>query len=346
MGALLLNSSENGKRGSPAPVSMSGRKNFDAQLAALDELRQRSAEECIAPLRAALRQKNNYLVAKAAELVGEKLIADLMPELLEAFGRFFDDPVKTDPQCWAKNALGRALARLEYQEPEPFLRGMRHVQLEPVWGGRSDTAGTLRGTCGLALVQCRTLPEAELLRYLIELLADKDDKVRGDAVRAMEQVGSTSAALLLRLRAQIGSSDPDDAPMLGGCYAGVLRLEGASALAWVATFLRAADDAAGEAALAMASTHSEEAFRLLKSCWEKGHDPWFSSILLSAIALTRQEPATQFLLDQVAGETRAAEPAIEALLRSRPGEDVVAKLRSLVEGSPRLEKVFRESSEG
>src|SRR6266568_5965124 len=101
-------------------------------------------------------------------------MSDLTCELLQAFGRFFENPVKTDPQCWAKNALSRALAALEYQESEIFLRGIRHIQMEPVWGGRSDTAGTLRATCALALVQCRSLSENDLLSYLLELLADTD----------------------------------------------------------------------------------------------------------------------------------------------------------------------------
>src|SRR5271156_2720426 len=112
---------------------MPGKKNFDTQLAALEELRQQPVESWVAPLRAALKQQNNYIVAKAADLVAQGQIAELEPELLAAFDRFFEDAEKRDPQCWAKNSLSRALAALELQEPEPFLRGMRHVQLEAVW---------------------------------------------------------------------------------------------------------------------------------------------------------------------------------------------------------------------
>src|SRR5271170_1232128 len=235
---------------------MPGKKNFDAQIAALEELRQQPVETWITPLRAALKQQNNYIVAKGADLVTQQQIAELMPELLTAFDGFFEDAEKRDPQCWAKNSLSRALAALELQEPEPFLRGIKHVQLEAVWGGRTDTAGTLRGTCALALVQCRAVPEADLLRHLLDVLVDKDKSARGDAVRAVEQVGSSAASLLLRLRAHMGDEEPE---ILGGCYAGVLQIEGASALPWVSRFLAEEDDAAGEAALAMAATHSVEA---------------------------------------------------------------------------------------
>src|SRR6266700_1671321 len=125
---------------------MTGKRAFEDQIAALDALRGVASEERIEPLRQALRHRNNFVVGKAAALVREFSIAPLIPDLLVAFDRFFENPEKSDPQCWAKNALSRALAGLEYQEPDCFLRGMHHIQMEPVWGGRSDTAGTLRST--------------------------------------------------------------------------------------------------------------------------------------------------------------------------------------------------------
>lgn len=321
---------------------MPGKKNFEAQLAALDELREQPVEACIAPLKAALNQQNNYVVAKAADLVTQRQVAELLQDLLAAFERFFEDAEKRDPQCWAKNSLSRALAALELQDPAPFLRGMKHVQLETVWGGRSDTAGTLRGICALALVQCRTVSEADLLRYLLDLLVDKDKSARADAVRAVEQVGSPTASLLLRLRAQIGGDEEPE--ILGACYAGVLRIEGVSALSWVSRFLAEEDDAAGEAALAMAVTHSVDAFEMLKKRWQEARDPWFRSVLLSAMALTRQGAATEFLLGLVKSESMGADLVVEALLRSLPSEEVLLRLKALVAGNARLERVFAENA--
>ncbi len=220
---------------------MAGKRGFEEQIAALDALRQLPEGSRTEPLRKALAGKNNFLVAKAADLVREFGLASLLPELLAAFDRFFENPVKSDPQCWAKNAISRTLAALEHQDADVFLRGMRHIQNEPVWGGQSDTAGTLRATCAFALVQCRILTEADLLAHLADLFADKDKAVRAEAARAVEQVGSASAALLLRLRAVLGA---DEAEVLGACYGGVLRIEGARAIAWVGRFLAAGDDSA------------------------------------------------------------------------------------------------------
>src|SRR5258708_480501 len=204
---------------------MPGKRKFEEQLAELDKLRHQPPEVSVEALRKALAHRNNFVVAKAADLVRTLELPQLIPELLLAFDRFFSDAIKNDPQCWAKNALSRALAAFEHQDAAIFLRGMRHIQLEPVWGGSSDTAGTLRATCALALVQCRSLSEPDLLAHLVELLADKDKSVRVEAVRAIEQVASTSAALLLRLKATLGSDEPE---VLAACYSGILRTEGAA----------------------------------------------------------------------------------------------------------------------
>ncbi len=314
---------------------MPAKRSFEDQLAALDALRQHPPAAAVAPLRKALAHRNNYVVAKAADLVRELALAELIPELLAAFDRFFTDPVKIDPQCWAKNALSRALAAFEHQDAAVFLRGMRHIQLEPVWGGRSDTAGTLRSTCALALVQCRSLPETDLLQHLLELFSDKDKSVRVEAARAVEQTGSPAAALLLRLRAVLGADEPE---VLGACYGGILRIEGKSAIPWIARFLAAGDDSAAEAALAIASDRSLESFRALHQRFvdDPPPDPWFRSVLLSATALTRQPEAIEFLLDLVRQDTLHSEPAIEAILRSGPSAELIRQLERAVSGNPRL----------
>ena len=316
---------------------MTAKRKFEEQIAALDELRRQPEEARVDGVRKALTQRNNFIAAKAADLVREFSMAQLLPDLEIAFDRFFDDPVKSDPQCWAKNAISRALAALEYQEAEVFLRGMRHIQMEPVWGGQSDTAGTLRATCALALVPCRSLSEADLLTHLLELLGDKDKAVRAEAARAIEQVGSTSAAMLLRLRAVLGADEPE---VLGACYGGILRIEGVSAIPWIRRFLATADDPAAEAALALAGTHAPQAFEALREEMAKANDPWWRAVLLSAISLTRQDSGVDFLMELVRTESLDAERALEALLRSMPSDENVQRLEKLVAGNPRLLRAF------
>lgn len=319
---------------------MAGKKAFEAQLAALDSLRQQPQNARLEPLRKALGNCNNFIVAKAADLARDFDLTDLTDDLLKALDRFFENPEKTDPQCWAKNAIARTLAAFEIQDADVFLRGMRHIQMEPVWGGRSDTAGTLRATCAFALVQCRNLTEADLLAHLIGLFADGEKAVRAEVARAVEQIGSPSASLLLRLRANLGK---DEEEVLGACYAGVLRIEGPRAIAWAEHFLDTADDCAAEAALAIAATHSPEAFSALRSRLEHASDPWFRSVLLSAIALTRQDAAMEFLFELVRRESLDAERAIEALVRTMPSQEAMQRLEKLVAGDPRLARSLAAS---
>jgi HEAT repeat protein len=312
---------------------MPGKRGLEEHLTTLDALRQQPPESTVEPLRKALGHRNNFVVAKAADLIRGLELTQLLPEVLTGFDRFFENPVKTDPQCWAKNALSRALATFEHQDANVFLRGMRHIQLEPGWGGSSDSAGVLRGTCALALVQCRSLTESTLLTHLLALFADKEKSVRIEAARAMEQVGSPAASLLLKLRAVLGTDEPE---VLGACYGGILQIDGPSSIEWVSRFLAAGDDAAAQAALAIAGAHSARAFSALRERFEAAIDPWFLSVLLSAIALTRQDEAMEFLLDLVSKESLQAEPAIEAILRSAPSAEAVARLEKVVANNPRL----------
>ena len=319
---------------------MPGKRAFEEQIAALDSVRDAAEKPRLEALRKALGNRNNFIVAKAADLARELNLTELTKHLLAAFDRFFENAEKTDPQCWAKNALSRTLAAFEHQDAQVFLRGMRHVQLEAVWGGRSDTAGTLRSTCALALVQCRSVSETDLLAHLTDLFADKDKAVRVEAARAIEQVGSPAASLLLRLRATLAADEPE---VLGACYSGILRIEGLSAIPWVSRFLVSPDDAAAEAALAIAGTHSPEAVDVLRQSLKQAEDPWWRSVLLSAIALTRQDAAMQFLLDLVQSESLDTEATIEAIVRAMPSEETVKRLENLVSTNPRLARVLAAS---
>ena len=76
----------------------------------------------------------------------------------------------------------------------------------------------------------------------------------------------------------------------------------------------------------------------MRETFLKAHDPWWRSALLSAIALTRQDAALEFLLELVRKESLEAEAAIEAVLRSMPSKEVTERLEKLVEGNPRLKR--------
>ncbi len=141
-------------------------------------------------------------MAKAAQICGELNAVALLPDLKHAFEQMF---ATKDQQCWAKNALAKTLKDLGLQESAVFLRGISHVQMEPVWGGSEDTAATLRSTCAIALTQCNDIPRDEILRYLVDSLTDTIAERRMDAARSLEQMSGREVLLLLRLKAHVGT---------------------------------------------------------------------------------------------------------------------------------------------
>lgn len=319
-------------------------RGFDQQMEALDALKGQPIDAAATALiRTALAGKSNYLAAKAARLAEEAELTELLPELIAAFERFFENAEKIDPQCWAKNAISRALPRLGCRGKEVFLRGLHFHQLEPTWGGKSDTAGTLRANCAHGLVACEGLPNDELLLLLLDLLVDADKSVRVEAVRAIAHAGET-ALPVLRLRALIPG---EDAEVVAACFGALLTIDREGGISFVARFLAAAEDAAGEAAFALAETHTPAALEaLLETRRGKPHEPWFAGVLLSAIALTRLPDAADFLIALIERDEHDAPLAIEALGKAAPGEELRARVAKAVDevGSPRLRKALMDSA--
>jgi HEAT repeat protein len=331
------------KRTSRPELRGSSSRGFDAELAALEALKDATIDaEAIEKLRRALSHRNNFVVSKAAKLVEESEISALLPDMLAAYGRFFDDAVKTDPQCWAKNALAKALVKLEHRGKDEYLRGLRHHQMEGVWGGQSDTAGTLRGTCAHALVDCPGISDHELLATLLELFIDKDKSVRVETARAIGNVGGPSAVLLLRLRVLLGNEPEPE--VLGACFSALLDLEAKRAIPLVAKYLEEGDDVSAEAAFALSAMRVPEALAVLTARRDSFADDWFDGVLLSSIALSRLPEGLDYLIGMIERDERRAAAAIEAIRRSGPSEETRARVERAVRGAanPRLEMAMRE----
>ena len=340
------------KRASHSAQPVTSSRSFDKELAELEALSEAFKvggslnPAQVEQLRKALTHRNNFLVSKAAKLVAESELTALLPDVLAAYDRFFIEAEKSDPKCWAKDALSKALVKLEYRSKDAYLRGMRHHQLEASWGPAVDSAGALRATCAHALVDCPGISDAELLTVLLEPLTDTDKTVRMEAARAIGQVGGVSAALILRLRAMLGPNPRDESEpeVLGAVYSALLSLEGEKAIALVSGYLQAGDDLAAEAAFALADTRSPEALAALTDRHRAGADTWFASVLLSAIALTRLPHALDYLIAIGSRDAREAPAAIEAIGRSAPSAELHARVQQAVHkaGSPRLEQAMRQ----
>lgn len=268
------------------------------------------AEGVLAATRKALKDRHYLLVARAAELAGERLVYDLEPELIGAYERLLKDPVKRDPGCIAKGAIVRALVALDCQDPGFFIAATRYVQPEPVWGGSTDTAVDLRISAAIGLA---ATSDIRALIHLVDLLHDPEPHARAGAARAIACTQPLAAEAVLRSKALAGDKE---AEVTGDCLGALLQVAGEDALDFVAGFLGSpAPDLAALAALALGESHLDGALEVLKARWDA--EPYkreSERMLLRAAALHRSQAALEWLLAIVAGsDSASAERAIVEL---------------------------------
>jgi HEAT repeat protein len=304
------------------------KQSFDRKLEDIEALRSAPEESAREQLRVALKDRSNYVAAKAAKIAGERQFVSLIPDLLAAFDRFMKDPAKSDPQCWAKNAIAKSLKDLEHADPAVFLRGMAHFQMEPVWGGRKDTAVTLRGTCALAVIGC-AIPAFDVLILLTGLLNDPETPVRADAARAIAQLSAREGILPLRLKALIGDAEPE---VVGHCLAALLCLAPQDSLPFVAGFLDSdVPDLRLEAAGVLADSREPQALELLKNFWDRQTDPEVKRSILTFLSGSPLPDSAEFLLSVL--ENTSADLALNALAalsKSRHRTHVHARAAAIV----------------
>lgn len=306
-------------------------RRIEEQVEAIKALRTGGpTASAIALLRKSLRDRVNVVAAKAAQMAGEMQLEVLVPDLAKAFERLFENPLKTDPQCWGKNALAKALKDLGYAESALFLRGVQHIQLEPVWGGIEDTASTLRGTCALALLQCSDITRDMKLRALVDALTDAEAPVRADAITALAQMEGEEAVLLLRLKAKLGD---EHAEVTGRSLESLLQLDGAESVPFVASFLaQKRDEVREEAALALGASRLDSAVEALKETWQRQHAR-DGEFLLRAISSARTYGAIEFLLDVLRnGREPDALSALHALELHKDSDEICRKITEAVGG--------------
>jgi HEAT repeat protein len=225
-------------------------------------------------------------------MAGDLLLGELIPDLLAAFERFLKDGAKTDPKCWAKNAIVKAAKDLGHQDPEVYLHGIAHVQMEPVWGGQADAAGALRGACALALVAC-SLPRDTILVHLADLLADPEMRVRSDAARAIAQLPGQDSMLMLRVKAQAGDKEP---AVIGQCFLSLLGIDARASIPFVARFLSGRnEDLRFEAAAALGECPDLAAVETLIARYRVERDEEMRRAIVLSLGVSRIPEAKEFL---------------------------------------------------
>jgi HEAT repeat protein len=320
---------------------MAKARGVDARLARLRALRHESpVPEHVPELRTALADKSNLVVAEAAEIVGSRLLRDLAPELVAAFDRFMTNPAESDKLCKAKFTIIETLNKIEYEDEAVFLRGIKHVQMEPRWGGAEDSAGELRGSSAFGLVR---ISYRDIVVLLADLLADSEKVARLAAAQALGATRSLSAIPLLRFKARIGDKESE---VVGECLTALMVAAPKESLAFVAEFLHSSDEADQQAAaFALAESRRPEALAVLTAFWPKARSASFQEVILVAISTTRLPASIDFLLGILGGDEQpAAMAALSALAIHRNNEAICHRIASAVSAkeNPALQERFKK----
>jgi hypothetical protein len=281
-------------------------------------------------LRAFLRNRSNLVVAKAAMVVRDLKITTLVPELVAGFNKFMADAPRLDKRCAAVTDIASALYELDYDDPAPYLAGIKHVQLEGSYGPPVDEGAKLRAISAQGLLRTRY---ADALSEVVLLLVDREPAARIGAVRALSVNGGEAGVLLLRLKVLTGDTEP---AVLGECFAGLLAASPQKSVAFVGEYLDVDDDATREAAaLALGESRLPAAYELLKDKWDRTAMLAEKKVLLVAMAASRLDEAVAFLVSLVeSASVPIASATVEALSIYRHNERISESVRKSVTGRP------------
>lgn len=293
----------------------------------LSELRHADPSDTVtAELREFLRNRSNLVVAKAAVVIRELSLVALIPDLVAGFSKFMADAPRLDKRCAALTAIASALYELDYVEPEPYLAGIKHVQLEGSYGPPVDEAAKLRAVSAQGLLRTR---HADRLSEVVQLLVDREPAARMGAIRALGVNGGEAGVLLLRLKVLTGDTEP---AVMAECFSALLVASADKSVKFVAKYIDSDDEPTAEAAmLALGESRLPAAYSVLNEKWNRTVLMPVKRALLAAMAALKLEAAIAFLISLVeSANAETAAAAVEALCIYRHNERVSESARTAV----------------
>lgn len=318
---------------------MSKSDPIEKALDRLADLRHRDPlPQDIEEIRKFLTHKSNLVVAKAAKLVAQQRRSELLPDLVSAFHHFMANPAQNDKRCAALTGITEALYEMDYCEPDIYLQGLKHIQMEASFGPPVDAAAALRGISAQALLRTRY---KDAIGAVLPLLVDREPPARIGAVRALATNGGNAGVLLLRLKILTGDSEPE---VIAECFLGLLSSTPEDSVAFVTDFMDAEDQAISDAAIwAMGQSRLPAAFERLREKWARTIARDQRMRVLSAIAMLRLEAAIAFLCSIVSTENQtAASDALNALATFKSNSSIREAVATAVRkrGDKNLQTIF------
>lgn len=272
-----------------------------------------------------LRNRSNLVIAKAAKIVRERKLNALVPDLVAAFQKLMADPARLDKRCAALTEIVETLYAFDYTEPDVYLKGLRHVQMEPSFGPPVDAAAHLRGWSALGLARTK---HRDALALIVNLLVDPQPPARIGAIRAFAVNGGEAGVLALRLKVLTGDREPE---VISECFSGLLLSGSETSVEFVGQYVDAEDAPIAEASiLALGAARSPKAVRILTSKWEGAHGA-LKKFLLLALSESRNEDALNFLVAELASApVSIAGEILKALAAQRPSASIRQTIKSAV----------------
>lgn len=274
-----------------------------------------------------LRNRSNLVIAKAAKIAGERRLAVLVPDLVGAFHKLMRDPAHLDKRCEAVTEIVTALYAMDYTEPEIYLQGLSHVQMEGSFGPPVDAAAQLRGLCAQGLTRT-SYPTA--LEDVTNLLVDPEPPARVGAVRALAGNGGPAGALALRLKVLTGDRETE---VIAECFSGLMLSPSENSVSFVGGYVDSeAAEIAEAAILALGAARSARAVVVLREKWERTIRGRLKKVLLLALASSRSEDALNFLLAQLeTAQVSTAAEVLNALAAQRPTASIRQSIEAAVQ---------------
>lgn len=295
-------------------------RSYDQEVAALRALDPRAAKSAD-ELRKVLRSKRGMLIAIVAKLVEEHRLEALVEDLVVAFGTLVG--AKIDPGCRGKIAIVKALHALDEWDDRVFVAGLAIVQPEGV--AHEDTAGELRGLCGLAHVH---FYRANTTDVLAALLADPERNARIAAAQGIADSGRTDLTAVLRYKLlAVPREEPE---VLAACFDALFALAREPSAAFAIAQLEGDDGIAEAAAIALGIARIERAVEPL-AAWSLGAKPeQRHRVGYVSLALLRTDAANEILLARVSNGGRDGIAAAKALATFKDDAQIAALLRAAI----------------
>lgn len=280
------------------------------------------SEANLANLGHLIKHSEGVVVARAAALAKDWNATALSKDLEEAFFRLRDKGITRDPQCWGKHAVINALHELAWQDNRVFVEGCKTIQLEPVYGGKQDSAIAVRKAAIQALVQLPTVNTSTVATALADLLADESAQVRAEAARACVYCQPGLVHPLLRLKIRLGDGE---SRVQGVCFDSLLVvapdgesialiLEYANTKASTKSRGTSHDVLQAEAIASLASSSFPEAVTALTVLYSSLKDRQVRRVAITTLGTSPTNEAFRFLCQLVQGASSSeAKWALEAL---------------------------------